>query len=902
MVIIKKYFFILGLILIILIGNLIQAEEEKINPEVYDVLEDVNLTRVVVELVDSSSQSINVLNDTNITSSEKYKNYVLTEVTLDELNNLENSPKIEKINIAKKFNAFLQDSVPLINANSTWQVQLNGMNITGTNETVCIIDTGANFTHPDLIGKNKSCVVDCYNKACIENCSISDDHGHGTHVAGIVGASGGKNGVAINISLIAVKVLNSTGGSSENGVLDLSNAIDYCVSKNVSVISMSLGTSSPYLYSTDCSGDSSPWTESVQAAILKNISVVAASGNDYSTTKISSPACIGNVTAVGATDKSDNIGSYSNRNSLVKIFAPGSLISSTSKNGDYEIRTGTSMATPHVSAAYALLRQFYRLQSNRILTPLEIQNIYNNSGKSIYDSSTGITFSRINVYSAIIFLENSANITLIYPVNSMINSSANIYFSCNATDNIGLNNLTLKIWDSQNQIYFNFTNISSGKYISLNANSSFSRGSYKWNCFANNLNNSFFYASNFSFFIGNISGSLNAPLNNSYFNSNNTNFTCSAQTGNIFSLRNITLMIWNSSDYLAYNITRNITGTENSTSFYYNFSSDGNYRWNCLSRNNNSDAVFYDFNYSLVYDINNPAVNLTSPNDLSSYTSNSQTIVFYFNVSDSYGIANCSLIVNDSILSFNNTVTTSSLGSFTQAFAPGIFNWKVNCTDLAGNTANSSSRNFSVTAPAVTVSNSPGGGGGGGAPNYYTYIPSNKEMSSGYTKELSKNDRIKFTFFDAKSEEHSLTVNEIRGNAVNITIRSSAVNLLLGIGQSAKLNLSSPDYYDIYVKLDSIENGKAKITIQLINELISPSEKKTIEIKTEPKDESEINEKPASNQVVNNEIKYLFIGLIIVTLFIIIGVWIERKGKRKIEGKEELKDKFNKHIRPKKIK
>ena len=112
--------------------------------------------------------------------------------------------------------AFMSESVSIVNSDLSNNLQINSLNLTGTNQTVCVIDTGVNFLHPDLLGKNVSCVVDCYNKPCVKNCSIGDDHGHGTHVAGIIGASGGISGITPDISLIAVKVLASDGGGSGN--------------------------------------------------------------------------------------------------------------------------------------------------------------------------------------------------------------------------------------------------------------------------------------------------------------------------------------------------------------------------------------------------------------------------------------------------------------------------------------------------------------------------------------------------------------------------------------------------------------------------------------------------------------------------------------------------------------
>jgi len=134
-------------------------------------------------------------------------NLVVANISEEELRNLEESKSVKRIEFSPQFKAMLQDSIGVVNASSVWPVQVSSKNITGIDTTICVIDSGADFSNPSLLGKNKTCVIDCFNKACVENCSISDDSGHGTHVAGIAAASSGINGVAPGANLIALKVL-----------------------------------------------------------------------------------------------------------------------------------------------------------------------------------------------------------------------------------------------------------------------------------------------------------------------------------------------------------------------------------------------------------------------------------------------------------------------------------------------------------------------------------------------------------------------------------------------------------------------------------------------------------------------------------------------------------------------
>lgn len=891
------------LINIILINS--ETNNDKISSEVYKSLEDKNNVEVIVKLKQVSSENIAVLNDSEISKEDIYKNYVATEVSLQELNQLKKNTNVESIVESHPISALLQDSVPLINATQVWPMQVLNINLTGTNETICIIDSGINFLHGDLIGKNKSCIIDCFNKVCVENCSLADDNGHGTHVAGIAAASLGINGVAPNASLIGIKVLGSDGLGSGND-LDLSRAIDYCISKNVSVISMSLGTGS--LYTEDCSSLMGSWTDSINSAFAKNISVIASSGNDGNTLKISSPACIKNTTSVGATDKSDVIASYSNRNTITDLLAPGgssgNQINSTSSSGGYTSKYGTSMSAPHVAGAFAIIRQAFKLMNNRTPTPLEIQNILNSTGKIIYDSATGINFSRINIYSAVLSLDNIyPNVSLVYPLDNHLNSSNNQTFICNASDNFGLKNMTINIWNSSSLYYNNTAQISGNNYEAIFNVTNLSSGSYKWNCLAYDLNNNSAYAnSNFSFNIfSNLSVFL-IPANNTFIKENQTNFSCFSQTTD-FNLRNITFNILNSSYYLIYNTTTNITGISNYTNFTYSFNEEGIYMWNCLVYNNISQSAFSG-NNTITFDTLNPIISEVAD----SVAHNFATISWISNENANYSIDYGTENSLGHITSDSNFITSHS-ALLNELTASTTYYYNISSCDRANNCITNGSYNFTTSAAPVIQSASTGGGGGGGGSTYVTYVPTKEQISAGYTKELNKEDRIKFTFFDSNTVEHTLALNEVKQNSVNITIRSNPINLLLGIGQSAKLNLTSSNYYDIYVKLESLENNKAKITMQIIHEEIP---KQIIEKVVENPINKSYEENSDKKENIQKDLNFLsleikkikvlmyvlLIGLLGFILFIIVKR-IEIKKDRKEKIKENHKEIFNKHLNPK---
>lgn len=244
--------------------------------------------------------------------------------------------------------------------------------------TVAVVDTGIDHTHPDFSGRvNKG--RDVVNN----DDDAMDDQGHGTHCAGTVAAglgNGGVVGVAPNVSLLAVKVLDANGSGSYAGVAE---GIVYAADQGAPIISMSLGGAR----------SSKVLEDAVAHAIRKGSLIVAAAGNDGSD-EPSYPAAIPGVMAVSASQRDDRLAYFSNTGSHVSVAAPGVDILSTVPGGKYESLDGTSMACPHVSGLAALVKSRFPAYSAKQIRE-RIEKSADDLGAKGFDPNFGN--GRINV-------------------------------------------------------------------------------------------------------------------------------------------------------------------------------------------------------------------------------------------------------------------------------------------------------------------------------------------------------------------------------------------------------------------------------------------------------------------------------------------------------------------------
>ncbi len=289
--------------------------------------------------------------------------------------------------------------------NTAWDQRRGSANV-----TVAVLDTGVDPGHPDLQSAlvPGATFVSQPSADCDPN-ATQDDNSHGTHVSGIIGASGnngiGIAGVAFGVKIMPIKVLDCEGLGA---LSDVAQGMIYAADHGARIVNLSLG--SPF--------DSTALQSAVQYATSKNVLVVSAAGNCgqsgnncTSVDQTEYPAAYPQVLAVGATDTDDSIAYFSTENSTVDVVAPGRRIVSTtpryptylSARGtpeNYAAFSGTSQASPFVAGVAALI-----LSGEPQLTPAQlVQRIESTADQLMGAAGTrndAYGYGRINAFRAV---------------------------------------------------------------------------------------------------------------------------------------------------------------------------------------------------------------------------------------------------------------------------------------------------------------------------------------------------------------------------------------------------------------------------------------------------------------------------------------------------------------------
>ncbi|WP_346110548.1 S8 family peptidase [Nonomuraea maheshkhaliensis] len=309
------------------------------------------------------------------------QSFMVVEGTAEELAKLAEDPRVSSIHRDRTYlPADVSPNLSLIGAD-----QAHAKSFTGAGQAVAVLDTGIDPDHPWFAGRivaqacfsateeagveslcpngqNKQtdgAAADATTPKCLAGAVNMCDHG--SHVAGIAAGTGG---VAPGANIVAVQVfsrINDEELCGEPSCLmayesSLREALDYVGTLNqpIAAVNLSLGG---MLYESNCDGteEGAVFKEKIDALLAKNIATVVAAGNEFFD-GVSHPACVSSAVAVGANDNSDAVADFSNRGPLLDLFAPGVDIESSVPDNATTVYSGTSMATPHVAGALALMK------------------------------------------------------------------------------------------------------------------------------------------------------------------------------------------------------------------------------------------------------------------------------------------------------------------------------------------------------------------------------------------------------------------------------------------------------------------------------------------------------------------------------------------------------------------
>ncbi|MFI6324030.1 S8 family peptidase [Nonomuraea sp. NPDC050556] len=406
-----------------------------VDPKVSSKVAAGKTVRVIVE-TDKASAAPAVARETDAASKKTTivappgkTNEFIANIDAKGLESLKKDNDVKLVLEDGTFKPSLASSIKVIGADKA-----HAAGYTGKDQVVAILDTGVDLTHPFISSKivggacfsandaQQDAHSVCPNGQEIQYgtaaadaktalCQNGDENicQHGTHVAGI--ATGKKtgnapsDGVAPDAKIFAVQVFSRVNSAEACGgaqyapcvrayYSSLKAAMEYIATQpGIVAANASLGGGS---YSTHC--DATELGQflkpTLDLLVSKRIAPIFSAGNDHLQNGVGAPACISSAVAIGATDDNDALATFTDRGPLLDLFAPGVDITSSVPGGGYEAWGGTSMAAPHVTGAWALLRQ-----ANKDATVAELLKKLQDTGKPITYGE--VTTKRIDVFKAL---------------------------------------------------------------------------------------------------------------------------------------------------------------------------------------------------------------------------------------------------------------------------------------------------------------------------------------------------------------------------------------------------------------------------------------------------------------------------------------------------------------------
>ncbi|WP_157250773.1 S8 family peptidase [Nonomuraea typhae] len=400
------------------------------DPPAVDKLEEglsagAGAVRAIVELADPAQNApiagAAVAQDMQVMLQPTTQPFVVVNGTPEELAELAADPRVTSVRRDRAYPPTLASSLKQIGAD-----QAHAQGFTGKGQAVAVLDTGVDIDHPFL--QNRVVAEACFSavdagveslcpngqpaqigtgsadaegpKCLADGVNLCD---HGTHVAGIAAGSGG---VAPGAGIIAVQVFSRVNDPETCGditsscllayesslLLAMEHVANLTSAHSIAAVNLSLG-GWPNVSACDDSEEGLAFKPRVDALLAKGVATVVAAGNE-SYDGASYPACVSTTVAVGANDDGDRIADFSNRGSMVDLFAPGVDIESSVPDDQTATHSGTSMAAPHVAGALAVLKA----QSPQTPMPELIEKLRTSGRPYSYD---GITTPRLDLLGAL---------------------------------------------------------------------------------------------------------------------------------------------------------------------------------------------------------------------------------------------------------------------------------------------------------------------------------------------------------------------------------------------------------------------------------------------------------------------------------------------------------------------
>ncbi|MEK6968918.1 MAG: S8 family serine peptidase [Nanoarchaeota archaeon] len=717
-----------------------QEKEQNIKDNQAEVLNNLNL-----EEKETAFGLLNEEKEFELKHQYNSLNALAGEVTEAGLEKLKDDPNVEKVILNGVKHIFLADSVPLINADDAHSFLVGEQGITGKGEAVCVVDTGVDYTHAALGGCTTETflagecgtVVAGYDFLNNDPDPL-DDQGHGTHVAGIIASNDEKyKGVAPEAKIVAVKVCDAQGSCSDADVLaGIESCITNSAAYGISVISISLGGDQYASYcDTNVSLDGQ-YAVLINEAVQQNISVVIASGNTYGSytnpiAGVTAPACVEKAIRVTATDKSDNLASYAFRNSFFTdiIAAPGSSITSLKLGGGTRTLSGTSMSTPHVAAAAALMNQFWKLAYQQTPTPEQIEQKLLLTGTVIADPlEVGANYPRIDMLAA---LKPVISFTSTNPADGfttdgklvVINVSSDISLSAAVLE---LTKFNVVEGNIVNEAVINYTMNKNSDGNGGESDTSFyyaltdlAIGTYTYHVFGSDVANIQGLSSARDLVVTNFPPevAINSPSSGAKFSNEVQlfNATVTDETGTVDAV------LFRITNGLSENGSINFIEVAASNEGLGDIVSDDdlNNYWSAsvdmasLSEEVHTVTVVAtdsfgetnsDQSLNFTVDRTAPVVSLESPAN-NSIVEDSNLITFNYNVNDLLlGVTNCSLYLNGLFNESALSIVKSTTQSFTKQLSNGEYWWTVQCVDELGNGLSTEENELRSRAFTLTVS------------------------------------------------------------------------------------------------------------------------------------------------------------------------------------------------------